>query len=50
MLEPQKCIICDEIICKYKMDLAAAGAIFIKDEIICEDCAKEIAKQLIDNV
>ena len=43
------CCLCDKLITKYAMDLIACGGIYYKkDKIICEDCAKWIAKQLIE--
>jgi hypothetical protein len=43
----KKCIICNEIICKYDMDFNSCGGLKIKDKEVCLDCAKEIAIVII---
>jgi len=48
-LKEHYCELCKEIICKYELDLNACGGIRIKDKLICEDCAKEIARIIINN-
>ena len=52
-----KCSCCGEVICKYNKDFKACGGISIqigeKLDIIkdfCNDCAKEIAKELLEEV
>lgn len=44
-----KCCLCEKVICKYRMDVTACGGVYhSKDKIICEDCAKYVAKELIE--
>jgi len=44
------CELCGEMIVKYKMDLGDTVVIEVGGVIkyICDDCARDIAKQLID--
>jgi len=47
------CFICGDTICKYELDFNSTGAIAvtIKSNVfkICNECAKLIAKRLIDD-
>ena len=51
-MTPLYCCICEEMICKYRMDLRPCGGMQFhyneKEKFICERCAKEIAKELIE--
>lgn len=48
------CDVCGDEVCKYELDFNATGAvaIWVNDEqdekVICNECAKKIAKELID--
>jgi hypothetical protein len=48
-----KCDLCEGSVCKYDMDFITCGGVYltINDKAfkrICEDCAKQIARELID--
>jgi hypothetical protein len=44
------CCICEEDIAKYEMDVGDTVFVEVQDETkyICDDCARDIAKQLIE--
>lgn len=44
------CDLCENFIIKYELDLPRCGVTYIEDKIICCECSKEIAKQLIGMV
>lgn len=57
LVEGIKCELCRLLICKYELDVRICGATWhmpnhnqVKESVICIDCRKQIAREVIDEL